>query len=108
MKEVTLKNGKVVKTPWLRIEEAAAYCGLSRSAFNDHSRDLPHSGNERTRLYNVKILDAWLNGTLDIPFDPPEKLGKRKIKRREPVGNEDQSLVHPITGKVFQWSPAGH
>ena len=108
MKEVTLKNGKVVKTPWLRIEEAAAYCGLSRSSFCDHARDLPHSGNDRTRLYNVKILDAWLNGTLDIPFDPSEKPGKRKIKRRSPLQKEVRGLVDTLTGKVYKWSPARH
>ena len=105
MKEVTLKKGKAVKTPWLRIEEAAAYCGLSRSSFCDHARDLPHSGNERTRLYNAKILDAWLNGTLDIPFDPPEKPSRRRI-RRQPVNKADLGLVDTVTGKVYR--PPGY
>lgn len=104
MKEVTLKKGKIIKTPWLRIEEAAAYCGLSRSAFNDHSRDLPHSGNERTRLYNVKILDAWLSGTLDIPFDPLKK--KKNRWRQLPFQRAELGLVDPGTGKVYQ--PPGH
>ncbi|MBW2653634.1 MAG: helix-turn-helix domain-containing protein [Deltaproteobacteria bacterium] len=101
IKKVTFKNGKVILTPWLRIEEAAAYCGLSRSAFTDHTRNLPHAGNERTRLYNIKILDDWLNGNLDIPFDPDEKT---KIRRRHYQKSVERSigLVHPITGKIFK------
>lgn len=100
MKEVTLSNGRTIKTPWLRIEEAAAYCGLSRSAFTDHSRKLPHGGNDRTRLYNVKTLDAWLNGDYGSPFDPDEK---PKIRRRPyRKSGECLGLVVPATGKIFK------
>ena len=102
MKEVALKNGKTIKTPWLRIEEAAAYCGLSRSAFTEHSiaRNIPHSGNERTRLYNTKVLDAWLNGNYGPPFDIDKKPKIRRRFYRQP--DESLGLVHPITGKVFK------
>ena len=101
MKEVTLSNGRTIKTPWLRIEEAAAYCGLSRSAFTEHSmaRDIPHSGNERTRLYNTKILDAWLNGNYGPSFDIDEKPKIRRRAYRKP--DECLSIVDPGTGKVF-------
>ena len=101
MKEINFKNGKVITTPWLRIEEAAAYCGLSRSAFNDHSSDLPHSGGKRTRLYHVNVLDAWLEGTLDVPFDP---LPAHKHRRRSPtlLQKEELAMIDPISGKVFQ------
>ena len=100
MKEIIFKAGKVIRTPWLRIEEAAAYCGLSRSAFTDHARTLPHSGNDRTRLYNVKTLDAWLNGSLDIPFDPDKKPATRHRSYRKP--ETDSALVDPVSGKIFK------
>jgi len=101
MKEVALKNGKVVRTPWLRIEEAAAYCGLSRSAFVAHARALPHAGNERTRLYNVKTLDAWLAGNLDIPFDPE---GEVRAPWRQSHRQPAKGLVDNVTGKVYTTS----
>ena len=100
MKEITLKNGKVIKTPWLRIEEAAAYCGLSRSAFNDHSSDLPHSGGKRTRLYHVKVLDSWLEGALDIPFDSlPTHQSRRKYQSTPQ--KDELALIDPVSGKIF-------
>ena len=101
MKEVSLKNGKTIKTPWLRIEEAAAYCGLSSSAFTDHARDLPHGGNSRTRIYNTKILDAWLDGTLDIPFNP-DALPKRPLRRSYIKPDTSLGLVDPNDGQVFK------
>ena len=104
MKEVTLSNGRTIKTPWLRIEEAAAYCGLSRSAFTEHSmsKDIPHSGNERTRLYNIKVLDAWLNGTYGPPFETEIKPTTRRRRQPHKKPGERIGLIHPITGKIFK------
>lgn len=76
MREIIFDEGKkVVKSPWLRAEEAAAYCGLSRATFDRRAAavELPHRGNTRTRVYNVSILDKWIEGQLDVPFYPPEK-----------------------------------
>jgi len=74
MKEVTMKNGTIIKTPWLRVREAAAYCSISRTMFTERAKGLPHGGDSRTRLYNFKLLDAWVNNELDIPFSPSKTL----------------------------------
>ena len=68
MREIITKNGKFVKTPWLTVDGAAAYCGLTRSGFMNRAKDLPHGGDSDTRLYHVEVLDAWIRGELDIPF----------------------------------------
>ena len=99
MKESDLKNGKVIKTPWLRIEEAAAYCGISKTKFVDSAKDVPHGGDPRTRLYHVKILDAWINNELNVPFSP-----EKKPKRRKSLNDDKEELmiVDPNNGKVYR------
>lgn len=108
MKRVEIKKEKdgrmkTVETPWLRIEEAAAYCGISRSAFCERSEacGVPHGGDEIIRLYNTRILDAWIMGHDDFPFDhrrrQEEKRTARRNGRRRPSEN---ILINPNTGKV--------
>ena len=104
MREVTIKPGRIVKSPWLRIDEAAAYCGISRSMFDCHARELPFGGDRRTRLYHVKELDRWVRGDLDVPFTTSEEGGKtprRRIFRRD-MDDVDMVLTDPVTGKVFR------
>jgi hypothetical protein len=102
MKEIKLKNGRIVKTPWLRIEEAASYCGLSRTAFIDHAKDLPHGGDSRTRIYHIKVLDAWIANKLDTPFSP-EKANQKRIPRHKRSDSEGENiLVHPDNGKIYK------
>ena len=104
MKEVMLKN-RVIKTPWLRIDEAAAYCGLSRVAFDARAKDsLPHGGDSRTRLYHVKTLDAWLANELDIPFTKQKQLSIPKKRKSRCLGLGSQAvagIVDSETGKIF-------
>ena len=91
MKEVLLRNGRIVRTPWLKPEEAAAYCGVSRTFFDYHGRNLPHGGNARTRLYHTNILDAWINNELDVPFTRKKTLHKR-IKPRRTTNVSDEEM----------------
>lgn len=104
MKQVDLKNGKKVKTPWLRIDEAAAYCGISRSTFTKYAAEkLSHGGDRRIKLYDTKILDAWIRNELDIPFNPDLKLPARR--RRNPKNlkdNEETTFVDPSNNKVHR------
>ena len=104
MREVIFKSDKnaekVVKSPWLRIAEAAAYCGISRSMFTEHSEDLPHGGDYRTRLYHVDVLDDWIAGQLEVPFRKGRRQARQRVMRR-PVTDEEMFLVHPGTGKVY-------
>lgn len=104
MKEVKFKNGKTITTPWLRPDEAAAYCGVSRAFFDKHGRDLPHGGNDRTRLYKVQLLDSWVNNELDIPFAPPseeKKKPQRRIKRHYTEVDEPLVAINRHNGKAF-------
>jgi len=104
VREVMIKPGRVVKSPWLRIDEAAAYCGISRSMFDQHSRELPFGGDKRTRLYHVKELDRWVRGDLDVPFTLKEEEGRRPKRRvfRHSVDQDDMVLTDPRTGKVYR------
>ncbi|MFH1629612.1 MAG: helix-turn-helix domain-containing protein [Pseudomonadota bacterium] len=102
MREVFFDDGtRVVKSPWLRIAEAAAYCGISRSMFEERAGQVPHGGNSRTRLYHTGVLDRWLEGLLDVPFDPPLVKRRRRTFRYRPEEDEKFTLVNPVTGKVF-------
>lgn len=102
MKQVSVKD-RVVETPWLRIDEAAAYVGLSRSAFDERSLRVPHGGDDRLRLYHVSILDKWVQGDLpDAPF--LAKASKRKPRRRSSCQikqNEPIVFYDPVSGKAY-------
>lgn len=103
MREVIIKKGVKLRSPWLRIGEAAVYCGLSESAFRDHAKGLDHGGDSRNRRYHVNVLDKWVNNEFpDCPFTP-DREDRRKPRKRIRVNSnqEDMSLVHPNTGKVF-------
>jgi len=112
MKEIKMGNGRTITTPWLRREEAAKYCGISQSMFDSHSRDLPHGGDNRIRLYDVRVLDKWMNNEIpECPFDLPKKkrntsaaakaMADRKT-RTVLKEDEDMTLVHPGNGKVYK------
>jgi hypothetical protein len=93
----TEKKNKTIQSPWYRPEDAAAYCGLSRSEFDERAKLLPHAGKYRLRIYHQNILDQWLMGDLDVPFDPEEKPLQivRRVARAPLVGG----IMHPRTGK---------
>jgi hypothetical protein len=99
VKEIRLKNKRVITTPWLRIDEAAAYCSLSRSTFLAHANKLPFGGNSRTRIYHVNILDEWLasrfNENIEDAISP-----QRTISPASP--GQDMELVNPRNGKIFR------
>lgn len=101
MKEISFKNNRSIRTPWLRIDEAAAYCSLSRSAFLAHANNLPHGGSNRTRIYHVDILDDWIANRFEEDT-PGNYQGVSNIKTKDmPVG-ESMELVNPKNGKIFK------
>ena len=104
MKQVSVKD-RIVETPWLRIEEAAAYCGLSRSAFDERSQHVPHAGDDRTRLYHVSILDKWVQGDLpDAPFIITAKKNNPRRRRMScSTARQKEAIVlyDPVTGKAY-------
>lgn len=58
----------LLKIPWLRTEEAAAYCGMSLVAFEDYSEGLSRGGDPDVKLYHVDHLDLWMEDRLETPF----------------------------------------
>ncbi|MEI6315224.1 MAG: hypothetical protein WCO89_10170 [Syntrophus sp. (in: bacteria)] len=89
---------KMIESPWLRVEEAAAYCGISRTAFTQRAHRLPYGGDRIFKLYHINILDAFIEGRLpDAPFSPEGEPPKTPIRRSRTV---TMSLTHPITGKI--------
>jgi hypothetical protein len=104
VKKVVVKEGKTVHTPWLRPSEAAAYCSISRTLFDKLAAGLPHGGGRTVRIYHVNVLDDWIAGRLDVPFDPADPdegqaPAKQPRRRREPVELVSRS------GKVFGYDP---
>jgi len=106
MREMIFEDGKkVVKSPWLRPAEAAAYCGISRSTFDERASavNLPHGGDSRLKLYHTEVLDRWIGGVLDVPFFP-EPIKPRQRRFRMPIEDENKEwvLVNPVNGKVYR------
>lgn len=66
MKKVDLGKGVTVETPWFNIEEAAAYCVMSREFFvrRADEDELPCSGFGKKRLYYSDVLDGWIKGRI--------------------------------------------
>ena len=104
MRKAELKNGEKVSSPWLRVDAAAVYCGISRSTFVKYAgENLPHGGDGRTKLYKISILDAWISNELDIPFNPKQKLPGRR--RRNPINlndDEETSFNNPSSGRIHR------
>lgn len=65
-----VKTGRpsLLKIPWLRTEEAAAYCGMSLAAFKSYAGVLPCGGDADVKLFHVDHLDRWIEYLLDFPF----------------------------------------
>lgn len=107
MKVVAINDAVVIETPWLRgAAEAAAYCGLGRTAFEASAPELPCRGQGRVKLYHVDTLDAWLAGELeglDPPGKGPEGKAPGKPRRRRSAGERGRRLPlqHPKTGKLY-------
>ena len=101
MKRIELKNGKIIETPWLRVEEAAAYCGVARSTFMDRVGELPYSGDDDLRLYHCDILDRFLNGEMPDASFKKRAAQERRPRRRRIKGDPAMGLVDPGTGRIY-------
>jgi hypothetical protein len=102
MKRIELKNGKIIETPWLRVEEAAAYCGVARSTFMDRVGELPYSGDEDLRLYHCDVLDRFINGEMpDASFKKRAARERRPRRYRQTKKDLSMGLVDPGTGKIY-------
>ena len=105
MREVKFKDGTTVVSPFLRVKHAAAFCGLSRTAFLDRAArvGLPSVGGKGLLLYKADILQAWVEGRLpEVPFTPAKKkrAAKKRPNRKRRRG-EIVGLVDPVNGKAY-------
>jgi len=62
MKQIKIKPGVVILSPWYNTLEAAAHCGMARSTFMQKAckTGLPSSGDVNNRRYKVEDLDRWI------------------------------------------------
>jgi hypothetical protein len=102
----SVKRGVYIETPWLRIEEAAAYCGISRSSFMARARNLAHAGDDNCRLYHVRLLDQFVKGELpEAPFNPAKAIQKKRRRRRQAtVPAPEPMVINPLNGKIIRAS----
>lgn len=95
-------------SPWYKIEEAAAYCGMARSTFEEKatSGGLPRGGDGCNKRYRADDLDRFIaNGFCYPGMEQTVAEGndrQRRINRRTP-GEEQQQhgVVNPNTGKIW-------
>ena len=69
MKQIKIKPGIVILSPWYNIREAAAHCGMARSTFmyKAHITGLPSAGDVRNKRYKVEDLDRWISNGFRYP-----------------------------------------
>lgn len=49
------------RSPWLTVEEAANYCGYSRSSFyNRYKDEIPHHQRDTRIMFHQDDLDQWM------------------------------------------------
>ncbi len=104
MKRIEEKKKKkltVVETPWLHIDEAAAYLGIARSTFDDVRRAIPNGSAGGRDIYHCQILDRFANG--DLPDEVYEKTPPDAARpRRRRSSASVKGLTDPGTGKVYE------
>jgi hypothetical protein len=96
-----------VQSPWLTIEEACAYLGISKTTFQERGGlELPYGGDSRMRRFHChEVLDPWFANVLSAehPFrQQPRNNGGSPQRRRAAVGESAPAgLVDPVNGKVY-------
>lgn len=106
MKHIEIRKGKkiiTIETPWLRIDEAAAYLGVARSTFDQIRGAIPTFLIGNVEVYDSRILDRIAN--LDPAEDRHEEaLADEAFAHRRPIRGDrvgEPTLTHPGTGRIF-------
>lgn len=83
MKVIRLNRHKQILTPWLSLDEAAAYCGVSRETFRRYNQILPcpGTGGKRPRYY-APVLSQWM-----------EKIATTKQQQKQEVSCRQEEPV---------------
>lgn len=105
MKQVKVKTGIDVWSPWYNIDQAAAYCGTARSTFTEKAiaGGLPCHGDADNKRYQEEELDRFIANGFRFPGTetaaPGATLKRRRFSRYRPA--VEGGLVDPKTGKVY-------
>ena len=69
-------NKAQIESPWLTPKEAAQYCRISLSLFNQKRRDLnlKHGGTPRRPRFHKDELDHWMNKRFTEQIEPQSNL----------------------------------
>jgi len=81
------KTSHSVHTPWLTPDEAAFYCRISPSLFNQLRKEVPikTGGRPRRPRFHRKELDHWM----ERGFKQEDTFQKGKEKRKKNNGNQN-------------------
>ena len=66
--EIRLHLAAREPSPWMTVEEAAAYCGYSKSAFyNRYKEEIPYHQRDTRMMFHVDDLEAWMKKNVKTP-----------------------------------------
>jgi hypothetical protein len=109
MKQIEIKPGIVVLSPWYNTVEAAAHCGMARSTFTEKATKggLPCGGDVNNKRYQVEVLDQWISHGFLYPGTEEAVPGKsRRGRIRYTPPGDGAGLVDPFTKRVYGGSSA--
>jgi hypothetical protein len=104
MKQIKVKPGIVVLSPWYNTVEAAAHCGMARSTFTEKSikGGLPCGGDVNNKRYQAEDLDRWVANGFRYPGTEEAAPGKTRGRRaRYAPAGDGEGLVDPVTKRVY-------
>ncbi|MCX5818423.1 MAG: helix-turn-helix domain-containing protein [Deltaproteobacteria bacterium] len=103
MKQIEVKPGIVILTPWYTQAEAAAHCGMARSTFvlKAIAGGLPCHGDETNKRYEAEELDRWIANRFRFPESETAAPGSSRKARRAP-GAKGRGLRNPQTGEFYR------
>lgn len=56
------------KSPWMNVEEAAIYCGYSKSAlYSRYKNEIPHHQRDSRIMFHRDDLDRWMERNKKTP-----------------------------------------
>jgi len=66
--QIRLQLAAKESSPWMTVEEAAAYCGYSKSAFyNRYKNEIPHHQRDTRMMFHREDLDEWMERNKKTP-----------------------------------------
>lgn len=100
-----------IRSPWLTIDEAATYLGITRNGFIRFAgtgSGMPYKMIGNRKRYHCDVLDDYRPDVAFVSDSAEEDAFFHAYPRRRAAGtDEDLSLVDPVTGKEYRAKPRG-